>query len=157
MSVSEASFSSTGFTSVCRALWDKVRGWALLNKLPVSILDFSNGTLLSLWKENIWCWNYKTTYLLSRTGPIFWRDLATLKRTLATWSLDILRTTGSICLVVISWPHASDKAWDTMQMNNIDIKKICSEGTSIVTDSSYVLQDASHLWDVKPFSVILQK
>lgn len=62
------------------------------------------------------------TYLLSRTGPIFWRDLATLKRTLATWSLDILRTTGSICLVVISWPHASDKAWDpeNIQMQGIN-------------------------------------
>lgn len=54
---------------------------------------------------------YRKTYLLSRTGPIFCRDLATLKRTLATWSLDIFRTTGSMCLVVISWPHASDRAW----------------------------------------------
>lgn len=39
MSVSVASFSSTGFTSVWRALWDKDR-WELLNKLSMLVLFF---------------------------------------------------------------------------------------------------------------------
>lgn len=78
----------------------------------------------------------KTTYLSSRIGPIFWRDLATLKRTLATWSLDILRTTGSMCLVVISWPHTSDKAWDTRYERPLVMK----ETIFTVADKLYILE-----------------
>lgn len=50
-------------------------------------------------------------HLLSRIGPIFCRDLATLKRTLATGSPAIRRTVGSMCLVVMSCPHTSDSTW----------------------------------------------
>lgn len=50
-------------------------------------------------------------HLLSRMGPIFCRDLATLKRTLATGSPAIRRTVGNMCLVVISCPQTSDSTW----------------------------------------------
>lgn len=46
--------------------------------------------------------------LLSRMDPIFCRDLATLKRTLAMGSSAIYSTVGSMCLVVMSCPQTSD-------------------------------------------------
>lgn len=52
----------------------------------------------------------RQSYVAVRMFPIFCRDLATLKRTLATWSVDIFSTTGSMCLVVISGPHTSNRA-----------------------------------------------
>lgn len=54
-------------------------------------------------------------HLLSRMGPIFCRDLATLKRTLATGSPAIRKTVGSMCFVVMSCPQTSDSTWDEWQ------------------------------------------
>jgi hypothetical protein len=53
------------------------------------------------------------TNLGSSTGPIFWRVLATLNRTLATLSSAMVRTVGNINLAVISEPQASARTCNT--------------------------------------------
>lgn len=60
------------------------------------------------------CEGQSRPHLLSRMGPIFCRDLATLKRTLATGSPAIRRTVGSMCLVVMSCPQTSDSTWESV-------------------------------------------
>ena len=50
-----------------------------------------------------------STYFASRTGAIFWRVLATLKRTLATESAAKPITTGSMSFTTLSGPMTSAK------------------------------------------------
>lgn len=54
-----------------------------------------------------------STYLSSRTGAIFWRVLATLKRTFATESSAKPSTTGSMSLTTSSGPMTSANTYNT--------------------------------------------
>ena len=54
-----------------------------------------------------------STHFASRTGAIFWRVLATLKRTLATESAAKPITTGSMSFTTLSGPMTSAKTCNT--------------------------------------------
>lgn len=103
------------------------------------------------------CKDQPQPHLLSKMGPIFCRDLATLKRTLATGSPAIRSTVGSMCLVVMSCPQTSDSTWESVSGTGVIIQRsrltpiyhFSSSATLVITRSE---GKANQIWGFSPRS-----